>query len=192
MQNRIAELRKARGWSLREMASKLNTSAGTVHGLEKGSTRLNTDWIRKLSKLFDISPAELLGEALEKPTGFSEDATPWTDEGPSLILGDAQFLYEVNSAVLDQLGLFPGGILVVDMSPVEMSKIATGNVVIAQAYRDKQATTILRQFVEPSLLITNSSGENFPIINLRNQDVVIKGLVVASHQILRHKHSAKT
>jgi transcriptional regulator with XRE-family HTH domain len=192
MQNRIAELRNAKGWSLRELAARVNSSVGTVHGLEKGDTRMNTDWIEKFSSVFEVSAAEFLGLEPGKFTVLAEDVSPWQGADSTIQLGNSQRLYEVKTSALDQVGIWPGVILVVDVSPAEMTKISTGDAVLAQIHQGSEATMLLRQFIEPSILITNSSVENSRVINLRKEDAVIKGVVVASHQRFRQKSTAST
>lgn len=189
MRNRITELRNARGWSMRELAARTNSSASSINALEKGKTRLNSDWIERLCKAFSIEPEELLGFDDDKSTVFlSDDVEKLTEEQLSNIeikLKETQFPYRVMSSVLDQLGILPGATLVTDVSQEQMRSIVTGDIVISQLHVDMRRFTLLRQFIEPSILITNSSRENAPILNLRTDDVGIKGIVVAAHNEFR-------
>lgn len=183
MHNRIKELRTARGWSMRELADRANSSASTINGLEKGKTQINVAWLQRLSEVFEVPPEEILGIESAPARQLSEDVAQYDQSGQQvrqIRLEEAQFLYEAKTAVLDQIGILPGMILVVDMSPGAVGALRQGDVVVAQAYSDMSAVTILREFIEPSLLITNSSMRNLPIINTRTEDAVVKGVVVSS------------
>lgn len=183
MHNRIKELRTARGWSMRELADRANSSASTINGLEKGKTQINVAWLKRLSEVFEVPPEEILGIESAPVRQISEDAAQFEQASQSvrqIKLEDAQFLYEAKTQVLDQLGILPGMILVVDMSPSAVDALRQGDVVVAQTYDGMSAVTILREFIAPSLLITNSSTRNLPIINTRTDDAVVKGVVVSS------------
>lgn len=76
------------------------------------------------------------------------------------------------------------------MSARAVAACGTGDVVIAQLYDGMSAMTLLRQFVAPSLLITNSYAPNLPTINTRTDDAAIKGVVVSSHSEFRQMRGA--
>jgi transcriptional regulator with XRE-family HTH domain len=185
MENRIKELREQKGWSMRELAARVNATASTINKLEKGRTALNIHWMKRLGDAFNVQPEQLLGKG-----EFSDEATPYTP-GPAEVaafsLTDTQFLYEAKTEALSQIGVVPGDILVADASPEEMAKLSSEDVVIAQVYDGMKAVTILRQYIAPSLLITNSSSQNAASINLRTDDAAIKAVVVSSHSRLRKK-----
>ena len=168
---------------MRELADRANSSASTINGLEKGKTQINVAWLKRLSEVFGVPPEEILGIESAPARQLSEDAAQYDQSSGGarqIKLEDTQFLYEARTPVLDQIGITPGMILVVDMSPDAVGALRQGDVVIAQAYDGMSAITILRQFIEPSLLITNSSVRNLPIINTRQDDAAVKGVVVSS------------
>ena len=188
MDNRIKELRDARGWSMRELAARANTSASTINKLEKGETVLNVLWMQRLAKIFDIAPESLIETQDDSPA--KNDAEPCKEGqevGINIPLSETQFLYQVKSTVLDQIGIVPGDILVMDTSPSEFSALVTEDIVLAQLSQHETRVLMLRQFVAPSLLITNSSSDNRRIINLRTDDVALKAVVVSSHSQLRKR-----
>ena len=191
MDNRIKELRDARGWSMRELAARANTSASTINKLEKGETVLNVVWMQRLAKIFDISPESLLGSHDEAaPKNDAEPFKEGQEASINIPLSPTQFLYQVKSTVLDQIGIVQGDILVMDSSPSELSALESEDIVLAQLNRDDDRVMILRQFIAPSLLITNSSSENLRIINLRTDRVVLKAVVVSSHSQLRRRRGS--
>lgn len=67
MENRIRYLRKERGWSLRELAEKTNSSVSQIAALEKNDRRLSTMWMERLGKAFNVSPLEII--SAESPDG---------------------------------------------------------------------------------------------------------------------------
>jgi hypothetical protein len=79
---------------------------------------------------------------------------------------------------------------VVETSKASVTAIENGDPVIAQLTSDRDAITLLRQYIAPSLLITNSSEDNAPIINLRNEDAGIQGIVVAAHNFFHQKKTS--
>lgn len=61
MKNRIKELRLSKGLTQEKLAELLGTSKGMVSMLEVGDRRLNTDWVEKLTIIFDCNPSEIWG-----------------------------------------------------------------------------------------------------------------------------------
>lgn len=188
MKNRIRELREARGLSMRALAELVNTTGSNINKLEKGQSRLDLVWIEKFAKVFNVQPAEIIDPGQSSSPGVREDVvaySPGGTEAPRMHLTDTQFSYTVQTDALDQIGILPGATLVVDMSPSALADLQTGDVVIAQVYDGMQAKTLLRQFIAPSLLITNCATANAPTINLRNTDAAIKGVLVGSYTQFR-------
>lgn len=61
---RVRELREARGWSLRQLASRAGVSHSYVDFLEKGQrTRVDLGLARKLADALEVPLYELVGEA---------------------------------------------------------------------------------------------------------------------------------
>ena len=67
MSNRIREIRKERGYSLKELAQRVgqNTSFGTTAKLERGDMKLSYDWMLKISSALTVEPAELISDNIE-------------------------------------------------------------------------------------------------------------------------------
>jgi AcrR family transcriptional regulator len=57
----VLALRAARGWSMRELASRLGVSAATVNAIEHGHTRISADRLDDLARIFGVPVASLLG-----------------------------------------------------------------------------------------------------------------------------------
>jgi transcriptional regulator with XRE-family HTH domain len=60
--NRIAELRRARGWSMAQLGGRCvpPVDGSQINKLEKGATGLSPKWLRILSLAFECSPLEVL------------------------------------------------------------------------------------------------------------------------------------
>lgn len=57
--NRIAELRKAKGMTQEQLADAIGTTINNLGKLERGARRLNQDWIDKISAALQCEPHEL-------------------------------------------------------------------------------------------------------------------------------------
>jgi len=60
MENRIRELRKARGLTLKRLAELVGTSNQQISHLEKGRRRLTLDWMERIAKALECHPSDLL------------------------------------------------------------------------------------------------------------------------------------
>lgn len=184
---------------MRELAARANTTSSTINKLEKGLTRLNTDWLTRLAAALEVEPQELITPSDREPPPIQQDDVELYEGGlPYGLLNifddrdkekDAEYLksrfakqsrYMVKSSVLDQIGITTNSIIISDASPEEINRIKTGNIVIAELRENGRKVTILRQFLAPSILVANSSMPLPPVINMRLQDATIKAVVVAS------------
>lgn len=170
---------------MRDLAERANTTSSTINKLEKGRTRLNTDWLEKLSKAFDVTPDQIVSFTPLDIKVISDDVVAYQEKIQEFMLSDAQLPYLAKTNVLDEIGIEPGKILIVDMSPDEIKHLKSGDIVIVEYNQGTKATTLLRQHIKPNLLITNSRTNNAPIINLQTEDARIMGVVIASHQRFR-------
>lgn len=66
MKNRVAELRKKKGWSLAQLAAEVGTTAPQISRLEKGERKLSPDWLVRLSRPFGVPPKYLLLDASQE------------------------------------------------------------------------------------------------------------------------------
>lgn len=63
LRTRLRELRKAKGWTLAEVANHLGTTAQTISRLETNVMTVSTDWLQRFADLYNVSAAELIDEA---------------------------------------------------------------------------------------------------------------------------------
>lgn len=62
-ENKIALLRKARGFTQQELADELGVHVITVSKIERGKMQLTTKWIRRLAAALDADPTEIFAPA---------------------------------------------------------------------------------------------------------------------------------
>ncbi len=65
---RLSSLRKARSWTQADLAQRLETSIKMIAYFEREATNPTQKTLNKLSEVFDVSPAELLGQQDEQKT----------------------------------------------------------------------------------------------------------------------------
>lgn len=180
-------MREAKGLSQDELGARVGTNKFKISRIENEETRLDLELAVKIAQALDVSLAEVVG--VESGGGFSEDAVSY-QAGPSDPLyrladnAKNRSLYKVQSNVLDELGIRAGDVLLIDVSAQAVEKVKPLAIVIAQLYSQQElldATTLLRQFVPPSLLVTNSRGDNQSPINMSTTDAHIKGVVISRH-----------
>lgn len=68
--NRIRHFRTGRNWSQDALAAIVGCSKPQISDLERGNIQLTVDWMRRLARAFDISPADLLN-AQDNPMSLS-------------------------------------------------------------------------------------------------------------------------
>jgi phage repressor protein C with HTH and peptisase S24 domain len=115
MENRIKELRRARGLTLQKLAKKAGTTNQQISRLERGERRLTTDWMERLAGALGCSPVSLIGAFEEVgPSRYAlrglasdngEDAAPYHSED----IGLPGFPFTAGPKDLPVLGVAAGG-----------------------------------------------------------------------------------
>lgn len=165
MPNRIAEHRKRKGWSQAELARHVGTSQPQIDRLEKGERRLTEDWMKRLAKVLQVRPADLLEAATLAE--FENDVEPHLIEASEDLarpLASRKLAYwRIIGRPLERVGLGPGKIILVDSSAQAIKSRKSGDVLLIEVKaRGNRGPTlrILRQFLAPTLVTTNHSGTN--------------------------------
>lgn len=180
--NRIRELRTERRLSTYDLANLVGTTQPTIHRLETGKRKLTVDWMRRIADALGVAPEDLIAPTLLPRAG--DDVSRHTPDDALLrhaISGSNRELWRVNEPVLDYVGIKPGEVHVADTERRKISDLRTGDLVVIQVFdvRDmSKARTLLRQFVAPSLFITNSSKSNERPIDAKRTDVTILGVLL--------------
>lgn len=182
--NRIRELREAKGWTQAYLGKLVGRSKYVIGRLEDGTTPLKIDMARKLAEALDVTIPDLLtGPMVED---FQEEAAPYVSESESPLMRAIKRRnlspWTIMTDSLDALGLKPGDMRIFDHSQEAVDKVRTGDVVIVQLYDREdplKATTVIRQFIAPGLIVTNRAGTNIAVtLDNPNFEGVIKGVMV--------------
>jgi transcriptional regulator with XRE-family HTH domain len=194
-QIRLRETRKTHGLTVRALAELAGVDHTTVSRIESGERRLSVQMAQKFASALNTTAAQLLGiddasVATAAGGGLSQpEAVPyeWQDNGGAMPLvlhrgaKDTVFAYTVASSSLDELSYRPGDIVLVDIGQAAVDALKSGQCVVAQHYGSVSAATLLRQFIAPHLLITNSRRHNLAPLNLEADDVAIKGVIIGQY-----------
>lgn len=194
--NRIREIRKLHGLTVAQLADKTGISQPQLTRIEGAKRGLSIAVAERIAMALGVSPEEVLG--LTKPAepsaglGFSEDLELY-EPGPTDLPTPRQKLnvdpWRVKTSSLDRLGINPGDIVFVDVSAETVDNLQPLALVVVQIYDPDpnvmRAVTVMRQFVPPSLLITNSSGTNARSLDLERDEVAIKGVIIGSQRSFR-------
>jgi len=187
--NRIKEHREAKGVKQDGLAAMIGLSKSAVSRIENGETKLDLGTARRIATALNVGLEEILGIDRAQ-AGMQEEAAAYVanDGDPLSRLEEPsrhRFLYVAKSDCLDEIGIRSGDVLLVDASPeVLRAPLKPLAVVIAQIYDPGeflQAITVMRQFVPPAMLNTNSRKDNLEPVNMRARDVRIAGVVVSRH-----------
>lgn len=89
---RIRELRKARGLTLEQLASRISVSAPHLSEVERGKKNLNNHLMERLASALGVSHAELIAE-------------PEPDNGVSRLMGTLRSLPEADRARVEAFAL---------------------------------------------------------------------------------------
>jgi transcriptional regulator with XRE-family HTH domain len=64
----IRKLRKERGFTLTDIATKVGTTPQTIQRLETGNMTVSVKWLEKIAKALDVSPSKLLADPIASAT----------------------------------------------------------------------------------------------------------------------------
>lgn len=168
-----------------------STSASTIDKIEKGKRRLTDVWIERFAAAFGVDNSEILIDRRPPASPgrhFAEDADPYRPPDGSLIAAaiatrENVVPWVVKTRVLSELGIMPGDVLLVDISASAVAALKPLDVVVAQVYDPvilTRATTVIRQFVPPGQLITNSDTVRMPALHIGRDNCAIKGVRVGT------------
>jgi transcriptional regulator with XRE-family HTH domain len=191
---RIRELRKQKKWSQGTLAQAVGWPTSAICKLEKGNKQLRVSELEKLAEVFNVSVADVLGvssEGGQVAPGFSDDVAVY-DAGErdpfKGLITENRYLLTVTGDTLDKAGIRRGDVVVVDNSAAAVKGLKPLDFVHVQYHPDGDMTgkaiALLRQFVPPSMLVTNSGTRNEKSLDTDIDDAQILGVVVSSHRAL--------
>lgn len=194
-QNRIRELRNARGMTLEQLAEQAGLSASYLSRLEANKRILSVEVAERLAMSLDARPEDVIGlpglQRKQLAPGFSDDVAPY-QAGPndpfSRLIDANSYLLEAQSDVLDLAGINKGDVLIANGSAAICANPPPLSPVRVQYHPDPDnpavAVTLLRQFVPPRLVITNCSRGNAQSLDLERDDAQILAVIVSVHRRL--------
>lgn len=158
--NRIREIREAAGLTQDGLAELVGTTGNHIWRLENGRAKLTQDWMSAIAEVLHCSPADLIANVVAAETSVeveSADANPVV----AAIASRGLRVYRVLERSVINLGITPGSIITVDESEGASANPSPLDVVLVEVGPERNR--VLRQFVPPSMLVTNRGGANLAI-----------------------------
>lgn len=180
--NRIRELRKARRWTIQQLADAVQSSVPTVQRLERGDVPIVHHLVEPIAAALGVAPIDLLASPAGTPMGLAESATPFAPPPHHALarmpLGEHEAMFQMRGTDMTGVGIGDGDILIFDVGRTAVRDVQSGDVVVAQVYGSAMtdATTVIRQYIAPAILITNSLDRPPVGINMGLADAAIKGV----------------
>ncbi len=175
--NRIRQLRLERGLSLHEVAEKTGISDSHLSRVEAGARGLHLSKLEALARALGVPVSEILSS---QTLGYLPDLAPYRPPKGSAIekalTSTTQKMFKVLTGVMSELGITEGDPLIAEMAATPLKELKTGEVVVAQVFPkgSKEGVLLLRQYISPHLLVTNSLEQNaMPIHMLREKAEII-------------------
>jgi phage repressor protein C with HTH and peptisase S24 domain len=72
----LKKLREQRGWTLKDLAERLDSYPQQISKYELGQTALTLDWIRRFADVFSVPPSTITDEPLDPTQRFADPASP--------------------------------------------------------------------------------------------------------------------
>lgn len=160
IRNRIEELRNLRGWSQEVLARKIGVSKMAISRYENGET-LTLDRMQQIAEAFECSVANVLNfAALANLKNEVEPAEMVGSVAAAMATKNLK-VYKVNETSVDRAGVNAGDVITIDASEQAISDLRTGQLVLAEVeLKGSAPTQIVRQYIDPGMLVTNRKGSN--------------------------------
>jgi transcriptional regulator with XRE-family HTH domain len=193
-QNRIREYRMERGLTIDQLAELVGVSQPHMGRLERGERDLLVPVAEKIGQALNRTTVEILGFEPEDgglavvalAAGLDDEARMY-EHNPGDPLGGLQTatrqLWTCETDALDNLRIFRSDVLIVETDGDVLRKIAPLDAVLVrwpQPDAGLKPVLLLRQFIPPRLLISNSSRAN--VVPLDLDDTVIIGVIKGAHR----------
>lgn len=191
--NRVRELRNKAHMTLEELAEKVGLHHSHVQRIETGKRKLSVPLAERFAKHLGVKSWEEIfsvrathAASTLTATGFREDAEPYVERaGARLRLqprkGENIDPWTIKTNAVSRAGVRAGQVRFVDISIEAVENIKPLQCVIAQVYGggpEGKTITIVRQFVPPSLLITNSDTVSEMPLDIDKGEAYIKGVIL--------------
>ena len=167
--------------SLNALAKAVSVSPSHMSRVENGERGLHINKMHAIAAALGVSVNDLL---TNQATGYMPDLAPYTPPAGSVIARalhtSTQKMFRTLTGVMSEIGLAKGDLLVADMQELAASDLQTGDAVVAEIIPDsrKEPVLLLRQFIKPHLLSTNSLEQNSVPIHMVKENARIAGKVL--------------
>lgn len=164
------------GLSAEQLAERVGTSQKQIYRLENGERRLTDGWMGRIAKALHCSTTDLLSPGAS--AGVDSDVEPYTPKGEAGRVADTLQslgfqLYKVTGESLSEVGFSVGDMVTVSPEDREFKNLDV--VLVEMGLIDSRKVLVLRQYIEPGLLITNQPGANLAV---RLDDPVVKPRII--------------
>ncbi len=178
--SRIKRLRLERGMTLADLAEKVGLSEGHMSRVETGTRGLRFAKLDKLARTLGVPVTDLVAA---DEVAFAPDLEDYHPPKGSVVAkalaSSTQRMFRVLSGVLSELDLGENALIVADMDEEAVKAVGNGSaVIVSMAPKDSNPVLLLRQFIAPNLLITNSREQNSLPIHMLDTPATIAGVVI--------------
>ncbi len=178
---RIRQLRLERGLSLAELAQRIGVSQGHLSRVEAGLRGLRYNKMQLLARTLGVPVAEILTSQV---LGYVADLAPYRPPKGSVLetalSSSTQKVFKALSDVLSELGITEGDPVIAEMADVTKDGLKSCDAVVAEVipHGEEEGVLLLRQYIAPNLLVTNSFEQNAMPIHMDKEKVRILGRVL--------------
>lgn len=181
IKHRIRELREARGWSQERLAEAIGKSKWVVTRLEKGDTGLDIEIAERVAQALGVTLPDVLGIG-DVVRGLSDDFVAYTPAAGDRLAQDCddhRFWLQADTDVLDLAGLHRGDLILVNDAAAACRAVKPLQIVsvLYHPTTNGGAVHLLRQYLPPRQLVTNSSVENQRPLDMALERATIVGVI---------------
>ena len=179
--NRIKQLRLERGMSLKELAEQIGVTDSQLSRAENGKRGLQAKKLENLARFFKVPVGEFM--SLENSATLA-DVAPYTPPKGSVLekafTSTTQKMFKVLTNGMSELAITEGDPIIVETKPIARTDLKMGEIIIAEVsdHRAGVSVLVLRQYIEPNLLVTNSCDDNAMPIHIVKTRAKIIGRVL--------------
>ena len=179
--NRIAEIRRSKGLSQRALAEALHVSPGYISRLEAGHRGAQLDTLYAVAAALGVPVTDLF---THQSMEYLPDLEPYAPPGGSKLAqslrSGSEKMFKALTNAVSEVGFAKGDLFFVEMCEPATSELCSNDIVVAEIIPSppKKPVLLLRQFISPHLLITNSRDQNCLPVHMLNENIRIIGKIL--------------
>ena len=156
-------------------------SPSHVSRLESGHRGAQLDTLHAVAAALGVPVTDLF---THQTMEYLPDLEPYAPPGGSKLAqslrSGSEKMFKVLTNAVSEVGFAKGDLFFVDMCELATSELCSSDIVVAELNPSspKKPVLLLRQFISPHLLITNSREQNCVPIHMLNENVRIVGKVL--------------